>query len=176
MAEIALSQIRALLTEVGQRYPQPAVLLLLGGSALCLLGSSRPTADIDYVGHDLHKNALQVVIEQVAQEMQLEVEAVPIDEFVPLPDDAQTRRLAVGQFGFLDVYILDPYTIALSKIERGFDTDLEDVLFLIRQGLITLARLESVVAQAVLRAQEFALSPTAMREHLQDLRNQLPHE
>ncbi|MCB0183193.1 MAG: hypothetical protein KDE31_02955 [Caldilineaceae bacterium] len=173
MAEIATNQIHALLTEVGRRYQQPATLLLLGGGALRLLGSSRPTLDLDYVGHDLHKTALQQVVEQVAQEMQLEVEAVPIEEFVPLPDDAQERRLVVGQFGTIDVNILDPYTIALSKIDRGFETDLEDILFLIQQGLVTLAKLESVVADAALRAQEFDLSPTALREHLQDLRNRL---
>lgn len=66
MAEIVVSQILALLTEVGQRYQQPATLLLLGGSALRLLGSPRPTLDIDYVGHDLHKNALQQVLKQVS--------------------------------------------------------------------------------------------------------------
>ena len=173
MAEIAVSQIRALLTEIGQRYQQPATLLLLGGSALCLLGSPRPTLDIDYVGHDLHKNALQAVIEQVAQEMQLEVEAVPIDEFVPLPDDAQQRRLAVGQFGSIEVCILDPYTIALSKIDRGFDTDIEDILFLIRQGLVMFEQLEIVVNTAVVRAQEFNLNSTAMRDHLQAVHSQL---
>lgn len=173
MAEIAVSQIRTLLTEVGQRYHQPATLLLLGGSALCLLGSPRPTLDIDYVGHDLHKNALQAVIEQVAQEMHLEVEAVPIDEFVPLPEDAQQRQLVVGQFGSIAVYILDPYTIALSKIDRGFDTDIEDILFLIRQGLVRFEQLEIVVNTAVVRAQEFNLNSTAMRDHLQAVHSQL---
>jgi hypothetical protein len=43
-------QIRTFLEEVGKRYPQAAQLILLGGSALCLLGSSRPTLDIDYYG------------------------------------------------------------------------------------------------------------------------------
>ena len=173
MAKIAANQIRALLTEVGQRHQQPATLLLLGGSALCLLGSLRPTLDIDYVGHDLHKNALQRVIEQVAQEMQLEVQAVPIDEFVPLPDDAQQRRLSVGQFGSIEVYILDPYSIALSKIDRGFGTDIEDIIFLIRQGLITVEQLEAVINTATIRAQEFNLNPSTMYMHLQDLRSQL---
>lgn len=50
MAEVTVNQIIALFTEVGQRHQQPATLLLLGGSALCLLGSPRPTLDIDYVG------------------------------------------------------------------------------------------------------------------------------
>jgi len=84
MAEIAVSQIRAFLTEVGQRYQQPAMLLLLGGSALCLLGS-----------------------------------------------------------------------------------------FLMRQGLITLEQLEIVVNTAVVRAQEFNLNSTAMRDHLQAVHSQL---
>ncbi|MEZ4660526.1 MAG: hypothetical protein R2911_23465 [Caldilineaceae bacterium] len=85
MAEITINHINAFLTEVGKRHLQPASLILLGGSALCLLGSTRSTLDIDYVGHDLRKNPLQQTIDQVAQEMQLDVEAVPIDEFVPMP-------------------------------------------------------------------------------------------
>lgn len=60
MAEISVHQIISLVTEVGQRYQQSATLLLLGGSALRLLGSPRPTLDIDYVGHDLHKDPLQL--------------------------------------------------------------------------------------------------------------------
>jgi hypothetical protein len=173
MAEISVHQIISLVTEVGQRYQQSATLLLLGGSALRLLGSPRPTLDIDYVGHDLHKDPLQLVLEQVAEEMGLEVEAVPIDEFVPLPSEAQQRQLPVGTYGALNVYILDPYTIALSKIDRGFDTDIEDIIFLIRQGVITLTQLETVVSDAMAQAQEFALTPTAMLAHLQDVHNQL---
>lgn len=173
MAEITVSQIITLVTEIGQRYKQPATLLLLGGSALRLLGSSRPTLDIDYVGHDLHKEPLQLVLEQVAQEMGLEVEAVPIEEFVPLPREAQQRQLPIGLYGTLHVYILDPYTIALSKIDRGFDTDIEDIIFLFRQGLITLPQLEIVVSEAMVQAQEFGLNPRAMLAHLQDVRQQI---
>ena len=168
MAEITVDRVRMFLTEVGQQYQQPALLLLLGGSALCLLGSTRATLDIDYVGHDLHKDDLQKVIDQVAEKMQLDVEAVPIDEFVPLPEDAQARRLPFGE-----VSILDPYTIALSKLDRGFDTDLEDVLFLLRQGLVQVGQLERVVETAITRAQEFDLDPQAISEHLQAVRDQL---
>ena len=48
-------QIRAFLSALGNRYSRPAQLYLLGGSALCLLGSPRPTVDIDYVGDDLKR-------------------------------------------------------------------------------------------------------------------------
>lgn len=173
MAAITVTQIHALLTEVGRRYPLPATLTLLGGCALCLLGSTRPTLDIDYVGHDSHKNELQQVIDLVAQEMQMEVEAVPIDGFIPLPSDSLQRQLPAGNFGSISVYILDPYSIALSKIDRGLDSDLADVVFLIRQGFITLKQLEVVVQSALPHAKEFSMNPTTMQEHIEDVKHQL---
>lgn len=172
MAPITSDHIRALLTEVSRRYQDPATLYLLGGSALCLLGSERATLDIDYVGHDLQKDALQQVIDQVADEMQLDVEAVPIEDFVPLPEDAQARRMPFEQFGAIAVFILDPYTIALSKLDRGLETDLEDVLFLLDQGLIQFGQLEGIIEEAITEARTFALDREGIQERLQFLRNQ----
>ena len=86
MANLGGDQIQAFLAALGNQYPDPAQLYLLGGSALFLLGSLRPTMDIDYVGDDLQKNNLQLIMEQIAQEMHLVVEAVPIDRLLPLPD------------------------------------------------------------------------------------------
>lgn len=172
MAPITSDHIRALLTEVSRRYQEPATLYLLGGSALCLLGSERATLDIDYVGHDLQKDALQQVIDQVAEELQLDVEAVPIDEFVPLPSGAYTRSVPFEQFGAIAVSILDPYTIALSKLDRGYDTDLEDVLFLLHQGLIQVEQLQGITEEAITEAQKFALDTEGIRERLRFVRNQ----
>lgn len=62
MEAIAAEQINAFLTELGARHRLPATLVWLGGSALCLLGSGRPTLDIDYVGDDLYENELQRAI------------------------------------------------------------------------------------------------------------------
>lgn len=173
MAIISTDQINTLLTKVSNRYTEPADLVLLGGSALHLLGNSRPTFDIDYVGHDLNKDALQNVFEQVAQEMGIEVEAVPIDEFIPLPANTQQRRIPVGIYGSLQVFVLDPYAIALSKIDRGFESDIEDVLFLIRQNFITVVYLEQIMADAMVQAGPFDLNPEAMQAHLNDVIAQL---
>jgi hypothetical protein len=49
---------------------------------------------------------------------------------------------------------MDPYTIALSKLDRGFDTDIEDVLFLLHQKLITFEQLELVTAIVQARLEE----------------------
>ena len=89
--------IRRFLTEVGRRYEQPDRLYVLGGSALRLLGSARPTLDLDYFGNDMQKNDLQMVIDQVATEMQIEVEAVPLDEFILIPQEASERHRFVAR-------------------------------------------------------------------------------
>ena len=68
--------------------------------------------------------------------MKLEVEGVPIDQFIPLPNGASSRHRLIGRYGNLTAYVFDPYSIAISKIDRGFETDLQDVLFLIQRELV----------------------------------------
>jgi hypothetical protein len=116
----------------------------LGGSALCLLGSTRQTLDIDFTTEleSEPSQHLESVIRQLAQEMNLDVEPVPIAEFVPLPQNALKRRRFIGRFDHLDFFVYDLYTIALSKISRGFESDFEDVLFLLRKNFINLPELE----------------------------------
>jgi hypothetical protein len=173
MGAVEAGGIRAFLEEVGRRYLKPARLLLLGGSALCLLGNPRPTLDIDYVGNDLRKGELERIIDNVASEMGVEADAVPIGQFIPIPAGADERHLLVGRFELLDVYICDPYSIALGKIDRGFDTDIDDVVFLLRHGLITLEHLERIVKDALQRAQEFDMDPAMTMAHLDVARKRM---
>ncbi len=165
--------VRRFLEELGRRISHPDSLILLGGGALQLLGSSRPTLDLDYVGDDLHKNDLQQTIDALAEEMQVTVEAVPFGDFVPVPADAQARHHFVGRFGALDVYVFDLYSIAVSKIDRGFDTDIADVAFLVQSNLIDIVSLEQALATALVQAREFDLNPVTAQEHFAELRRVL---
>lgn len=79
----------------------------------------------------------------------------------------------IGHFGNIAVYVLDPYTIALSKLDRGFDTDLEDIVFLLRHNLVTLNQLEQVAVSAITRAGEFDMDSGKIRAHLQTVRSLL---
>ena len=173
MAALTSDSIHVFLTELGYRYRQRATLILLGGSALCLLGSDRPTLDVDYVGDDLYKSEFQQAIEQVAGEFHIVIDAVPIEQFVPMPDGADGRRVLIGHFGQITAYVLDPYTIALSKLDRGFDTDIDDILFLIRRNLIDIDQLEETMKKALQRASEFGLDSQSVRTHLQEVRDSL---
>lgn len=166
------SLVQAFLARLGERYEKPATLYLLGGSALLLLGSPRPTIDIDYLGTDIpsQMEELQLTIRQVADEMHIDVEAIPFQDFIPLPQDAQQRHVSVGQFGKLTAYVFDPYSIALSKIARGFESDLEDVVFLIQRNLVTYERLEQMTRDMLARAADFGLDVQQIRAHLEVLR------
>ena len=42
------------------------------------------------------------------------------------------------------MYIFDLYTIALSKIARGFDSDLDDVIFMLKGKLINFDKITSI--------------------------------
>ncbi len=126
MGDVGAEEMRQFLQQLAQRYTEPANLYLIGGGALCLLGNPRRTLDLDYVGDDLHLNPFQRIIEQVAREMKLEVEPVPLATFIPLPDGADERSLLLGVFGSISVRIFDPYSIALSKLDRGTKIDLQD--------------------------------------------------
>ena len=166
MEPVDAATIRKFLTRLGEVQDGAAELVLLGGSGLLLLGNPRTTADIDYVGDDLRPGPFQHVIDQVAAELHLVVDPVPIQHFVPLPPDSDSRRVPVARFGHVDVYVIDPYVTALSKLDRGFDSDIADIVFLVDRGLVEPDRLAAFVESALLHAGAYDLDPGAMQRHL----------
>ena len=144
MEPVTPDMLMTFLVRLGARCDRETRLYLLGGSALRLLGSPRETLDVDYTADVPPEmaQAFRQALAQLADEFRLDLEEVPLAEFVPLPPLAHERHRLVGRFGLLEVYLFDPYSIALSKIARGFESDLEDVLFLLRSGAIEFAALE----------------------------------
>jgi hypothetical protein len=165
-------KLEELLTSLGKQVPPASRLFLLGGSALTLLGSTRPSLDIDFFGDDIQPNELHRKILEKAKELKLQVEAVPLDKFIPLPDGNEERSIYIGQFANLEIYIIDPYSIALSKVDRGLFTDFDDVVFLIDNGYISIEKLESIVQNSVSKARKFDLHPDILA-HLQELKSRL---
>ena len=166
------TEIQSILQSMGERVPPSSRLVLIGGSALILLGSPRLTIDIDFVGDDVHPNKLHQSIIQIAREMQIHVEPVPLERFIPLPKGSAKRSIRIGQFGNLEIYVADPYSIALSKLDRGIDTDFDDILFLIHHNFIALDTLEHITQNALSQAQKFDFHPEILA-HLQELKNRL---
>jgi hypothetical protein len=147
-------------------------LILVGGSALALLGNSRLTIDIDFVGDDVNPSKLHKTILQAAKELKISVEPVPLGRFIPLPKGSAERVIHIGKFGNLEIYVADPYSIALSKLDRGFDTDLADIVFLVQTNHVNFDDFKHMVREAIHHAGQFDFHPDIL-EHLQELKNRL---
>lgn len=85
VGDLALEAMHEFLSRLAERYTEPASLYLLGGSALLMLGSPRTTLDVDYLGDDRQLDDFQRTLSRVADELGIEAEPVPIEEFVPVP-------------------------------------------------------------------------------------------
>lgn len=144
MEPVTSELIQKFLARLAAVYHGEVKFYLLGGSALYLLGNPRGTMDIDYTFNlaSGDEQEFERVVSQLGRELRLDLESVPLGEFIPLPPDAEQRSRWIGRYGTIDVYLFDPYSIALSKIARGFETDLDDVVFMLREGLIDIAELE----------------------------------
>lgn len=81
------------------------------------------------------------------------------------PAAALVRALSKSDEARLRVAII-PYVIALSKLDRGFDTLIDDVVFLLDRGLVTFDRRREEVERAVARAADFRHRPRCRRRPL----------
>ena len=171
--EVDNEKLKNFLEMIGLNYPHNERLILLGGCALNLLGSNRPTLDIDYIGDDLGKGTFDLFLEETAQKLKLDIEAVPIEKFLPVTVDDMDECLPFGKFGEIDVLILNPYIIAFSKVERGFDTDIEDVIFLIRNKYIETEIMTSRIRDTLLQANKYDIDKNSVINHWHDILQQL---
>ncbi|MBU0491460.1 MAG: hypothetical protein KKA73_02740 [Chloroflexi bacterium] len=175
MEPITLVRLQDFLQRLGERYSGAGDFYLLGGCALCLLGNPRTTLDVDYT-FELDAGSaeqFEAVLAELAAEMRLDVETVPLAEFVPLPPQAHERRRLVGRYGQLDVYIFDLYSISLSKIARGFEDDLEDVMFLLHAGLIEFDELERHFSTILPDTPQADIIPSEFSDYLAEIRRRL---
>lgn len=166
------AEIQSILKTMGARVPPASRLILIGGSALSLLGSPRPTVDVDFIGDDLHPEPLHQTILRIAEELDVDFEPVPLDKFVPLPQGNEGRTIHIGSFGNLEILIADPYSIALSKLDRGADTDYDDLVFLVQNNHVDMDKFEHMVQEALLHAHQFDFNPDILK-HLQELQGRL---
>jgi hypothetical protein len=166
------TEIQFILKTLGERVPPNSHLILIGGSALALLGSPRLTIDIDFVGDDKHPSEFHKTIMRIARELKIHMEPVPMERFIPLPEGNEQRNIRIGQFGNLVIFVADPYSIAFSKLDRGLDTDFDDIVFLIHRNLVELEELERITRNSLSHANKFDFHPEIL-VHLDELKSRI---
>lgn len=139
-------RIRAFARELGREARRDTKLYLTGGATAVLRGWRAATLDID-VRFEPEADELLLAIVRLKEKLDLNVKlASPLD-FIPELPGWRDRSPFVLREGRIDMHHFDFYSQALSKIERGFAQDLEDVAAMLRDGLVARERLRELFAE-----------------------------
>ena len=139
-------RLTTLFAELGRAFPHPARLYLTGSAALVMAGV-RESVDVDYFCalDPAWEGQFAAVVRDSKERLQIKLELVSPGDFIPLPEGWDGRSRFVGRFGSIDVFLFDPYSIALTKLLRGTTADLRDVATQLQSGTLEASRLGGLV-------------------------------
>jgi hypothetical protein len=138
------SRLDRFLGALGGRAVAPATIYLVGGSSAVAAGWRSTTRDIDLYVED---EALMRLLPSLKEELATSVElASPLD-FVPELPGWRDRSRFLRTEGQVTVRDFDFYSQALSKLERGFEQDREDVRAMVDRDLVEPAKLRELFDQ-----------------------------
>ncbi len=128
-------RIERLARELGRVVPPGTRMYLTGGATAVLEGWRESTVDVD-LRFEPDSDAALERIRDLKEELGVNVElASPLDFLPPLPGWQDRSRFRLRD-GNLEVFDFDPYSQALSKLERGFALDLDDVRNMVESGQV----------------------------------------
>ena len=117
---------------------------LVGGGTAVLLGWRGSTIDAD-----LYSDREEVFrdIQALKERLQLNVEFVRPEDFVPALAGTEERHVFIETIGRVSYYHYDPYAQLLSKVVRGFRQDLLDAEKFLSSGMVDPEHFRSLVHQ-----------------------------
>lgn len=147
-AEIPPQPWRSFLDELDRLLGDEAYLHCFGGFVVTLLyGMRRQTADLDVLSV-LPIGRTEMIVTTAGRGSELHRKHGIYVDYVTVvtpPDDYEKRLKQVfqGRYKSLRLAALDPYDVALCKLERNIQRDRDDVKFLARQVPLNLQVLQS---------------------------------
>jgi hypothetical protein len=139
------ARLQRFLEELSRAARETTRLYLTGGASQLLRGLRDSTVDVDLTLDPERDEMLRAML-ALKETLNLNVEIVSPAHFVPALPGWRDRCQFVEQLGQLAVHHSDPYTQALSKLERGHDRDTADVQALVREGIVDPDRLRALFA------------------------------
>ena len=130
---------QSFLAEVDQNLSGEVVLHCIGGFVVTMLyGYTRTTADVDVVAILSNSVSVADLISLAGKGTGLHRKyGVYLDvvRIAAVPEDYEQRLVALSPEGFQNLRLraLDPYDLALTKIERNIQRDRDDVKYLARK-------------------------------------------
>ena len=173
------SRIDLFLRRLAERFRRPGRVYLVGGTTMVYEGWRAQSLDVDltFEVEPTDHDAMLQAIRELKDQLALNVEEASPADFIPLPAGYQDRAIFIKRYGALDVFHFDPYSTALSKIARGTEEDLADVLVLLRAGWLELAILERYFGEIQPRLAKESLKqdPNEFARNLQAVRQLWAH-
>jgi hypothetical protein len=141
----------------------PTRIYLTGGATAVLEGWRSSTADID-LRFEPDLDELLRELPALKESLGVNIELASPPDFVPELPGWRERSPLVFQEGNVAVHHFDFYSQALSKIERGFGQDLDDVGKMIESGLVQPQRLSELYETIESELYRYpAIDPAAFR-------------
>ena len=164
MRELAdAARVRAFMRAAGAAAAREGVCYLTGGATAVLTGWRATTIDID-MSLDPEQDELLRELPRIKNELGINVELASPGDFIPLPAEWEGRAISIAREGLLSFAHFDPYSQALSKLERGHVHDREDVEAMKRLGLVEQERLHELFEQIEPELYRFpAIDPASFR-------------
>ncbi|HEX3624619.1 MAG TPA: DUF6036 family nucleotidyltransferase [Verrucomicrobiae bacterium] len=145
-SEASKSKIEDFMAAVGKRVAGEGSIYLAGGATAVLHGWRAMTIDVD-LKPDPEPRGFFEALAVLKNELDINVELACPDQFIPAIPGWRERSLFIGQYGAIKFFHYDPYGQALSKLHRGHDRDLHDVLSMLKDGMIQTGRLREFFSQ-----------------------------
>jgi hypothetical protein len=128
---------RSFLSEIDTALEEPTDFHCIGGFVVTVLyGLKRTTSDVDVISITPRDPDLKIVSltgegSALHKKYGVYLDKVTVAK-LPIDHDERLTEMFPGAFSKLRLFAVDPYDLALSKIERNLERDQDDVLYLAR--------------------------------------------
>lgn len=140
------TRVQALARLLSAAVREDTTLYLTGGSTAVMEGWRGSTVDVDLLIEPESDEVLRRIA-TAKEELDVNIEHASPPDFIPELPGWRERSPFVLQEGRLTVRHFDPYSQALSKIERGFEQDLVDVAEMVSRGMVDSKRALELFAE-----------------------------
>lgn len=132
---VDLARLNQFMSAMGKKTTGSGRIYFTGGATALLHGWRPMTIDVDMKA-DPEPSGFFESIATLKNELSLNIELASPSDFIPELPNWRERSLFIARHGQIDYYHYDPYSQALSKLERAHTRDLADVASMLRDNLI----------------------------------------
>ena len=162
------ARIRQLAHRLGRVAPTRVRIYVTGGATAVLEGWRASTIDVD-LRFEPESDALLRELAPLKDRLGINIELASPPDFIPELPGWRERSPLVLRDGNVDVHHFDPFSQALSKIERGFVHDLADVEAMLDRGMVERERLIELYDAIEPELYRYpAIDPAAFRRKVRD--------